>query len=47
MPKLLFLFQGRYLKMEELAEGRDLDFAALPLEQKEELWQEAKGMEQK
>jgi ATP diphosphatase len=40
-------FQGRYLKMEELAEGRNLDFAALPLEQKEELWQEAKGLEQK
>jgi MazG family protein len=38
-------FQGRYLKMEELAAQRGLDFAALPLAQKESLWQEAKRLE--
>ncbi|MFQ6027082.1 MAG: nucleoside triphosphate pyrophosphohydrolase [Dehalococcoidia bacterium] len=40
-------FQSRYLMMEELARQRGLDFVALPLGQKEELWQEAKGLEQK
>jgi tetrapyrrole methylase family protein/MazG family protein len=35
-------FQSRYLSMEALAEERGLDFAALPLNEKEELWQEAK-----
>lgn len=38
-------FEGRYLKMESLAVERGLDFSALPLEQKEELWQEAKRLE--
>jgi tetrapyrrole methylase family protein/MazG family protein len=38
-------FQGRYLKMEELAAQRGLDFAALPLAEKEMLWQEAKRQE--
>ena len=38
-------FQWRYLKMEELAEGRGLDFAGLPLAEKEALWQEAKTLE--
>jgi len=38
-------FQWRYLKMEELAEGRGLDFAGLPLMEKEALWQEAKTLE--
>jgi tetrapyrrole methylase family protein/MazG family protein len=38
-------FQGRYLKMEELAAQRGLDFAAVPLAQKESLWQEAKRLE--
>ena len=37
-------FQGRYLKMEELAQMRGQDFAALPIDGKEELWQEAKGL---
>ena len=35
-------FGKRYLSMECLAAERDLDFNALPLERKEELWQEAK-----
>ena len=37
-------FQRRYTTMEALAAGRGLDFAALPLEEKEQLWQEAKVM---
>ena len=37
-------FGKRYLSMERLAAERDLDFNALPLEQKEELWQEAKRL---
>ena len=35
-------FGSRYRGMEELAAQRGLDFEALPLEQKEELWQEVK-----
>ena len=35
-------FRSRYLGMEELAAQRGLDFEALPLERKEELWQEVK-----
>jgi len=35
-------FRARYLGMEELAEERGLDFEALPLEEKEALWQEVK-----
>ena len=35
-------FQSRYLGMERIAEERGLDFAALPLAGKEELWQESK-----
>ena len=35
-------FRSRYLKMEELAESRGLDFEKLPLDDKEVLWQEAK-----
>ncbi len=35
-------FRSRYLKMEELAEQRGLDFERLPLDDKESLWQEAK-----
>jgi tetrapyrrole methylase family protein/MazG family protein len=35
-------FGKRYLAMEALADLRGLDFPTLPLEQKEELWQEAK-----
>ncbi len=35
-------FGQRYLMMESLANQRGLDFTALPLAQKEELWQEAK-----
>ncbi len=35
-------FRSRYLKMEELAEGRGMDFEQLPLDEKEALWQEAK-----
>ena len=35
-------FRARYLQMEELAEQRGLDFAQLPLDDKEALWQEAK-----
>ena len=37
-------FGRRYLKMESLAAERGMDFAAVPLEQKEELWQEAKRL---
>ena len=35
-------FATRYLGMEALAEERGLNFEALPLEEKEELWQEVK-----
>ncbi len=38
-------FQARYLAMERLAADRGLDFAQLPLDSKEELWQEAKKLE--
>ncbi|MCH8106959.1 MAG: nucleoside triphosphate pyrophosphohydrolase [Chloroflexi bacterium] len=38
-------FATRYKRMEELAAGRGLDFAALPLAEKETFWQEAKKME--
>ena len=38
-------FQHRYVKMEELAASRGLDFAQLPLPEKEALWQEVKGLE--
>ena len=38
-------FERRYLSMEKLADQRGLDFTGLPLEQKEELWQEAKRLE--
>jgi tetrapyrrole methylase family protein/MazG family protein len=37
-------FRARYLKMEELAEQRGLDFEQLPLADKEALWQEAKKL---
>jgi uncharacterized protein YabN with tetrapyrrole methylase and pyrophosphatase domain len=37
-------FQQRYTTMEELARQRGLEFAGLPLEEKEVLWQEAKGL---
>ena len=37
-------FGKRYLSMERLASERGVDFEALPLEQKEELWQEAKRL---
>jgi tetrapyrrole methylase family protein/MazG family protein len=37
-------FGRRYRQMESLAAGRGLDFAAVPLAQKEELWQEAKRL---
>jgi tetrapyrrole methylase family protein/MazG family protein len=37
-------FRTRYLKMEELASSRGQDFKSLPLEEKERLWQEAKGL---
>ena len=37
-------FGKRYLSMESLASERGLDFEALPLDQKEELWQEAKRL---
>ena len=39
-------FRNRYTKMEELATARCLDFVDLPLAHKEELWQEAKAMEE-
>ena len=38
-------FQARYTTMERLAAERGLDFAQLPLDAKEELWQEAKRVE--
>ena len=37
-------FRARYLKMEELAEQRGLDFEQLSLDDKEALWQEAKAI---
>lgn len=37
-------FRRRYLQMESLAEERGLDFAKLPLDDKESLWQEAKKL---
>lgn len=37
-------FQRRYNLMEQLAQERQLDFAGLPLAEKEELWQEAKKL---
>ena len=37
-------FGKRYLSMERLASERGMDFEALPLDQKEELWQEAKRL---
>ena len=37
-------FGKRYLGMEKLAAERDLDFNSLSLDQKEELWQEAKRL---
>jgi ATP diphosphatase len=37
-------FSGRYRGMEDLAAERGLAFEALPLEQKEELWQEVKRL---
>jgi tetrapyrrole methylase family protein/MazG family protein len=37
-------FQQRYTKMEGLARQRGLDFAQLPLEEKEVLWREAKEL---
>ncbi len=38
-------FRGRYMKMEDLAAQRGLDFSQLPLDEKEVLWQEAKALE--
>ena len=38
-------FQRRYTTMERLAAERGFDFAALPLDSKEALWQEAKSLE--
>ncbi len=38
-------FRRRYTTMERLATQRGLDFAGLPLQDKETLWQEAKGIE--
>lgn len=37
-------FRNRYRQMERLAEQRGLDFANLPLDDKESLWQEAKKL---
>ena len=37
-------FRSRYLGMEELAGQRGLDFEALPLDEKEALWQEVKRL---
>ena len=37
-------FQRRYVTMERLAAERCLDFRELPLEKKEDLWQEAKAL---
>ena len=39
-------FATRYRRMEELAAGQGLDFAALSLTDKETFWQEAKRMEE-
>lgn len=39
-------FRKRYIGMEDLAAQRGLDFRQLPLSQKEELWQEAKLLEE-
>ena len=38
-------FHWRYKRMEELAGERGQDFAQLSLDEKEELWQEAKRLE--
>ena len=38
-------FRWRYLKMEELADGRGQDFPQLPMAEKDELWREAKVLE--
>ena len=38
-------FRSRYLGMEELASNKGLDFEALPLGEKEALWQEVKQIE--
>jgi len=38
-------FRWRYLKMEELADGRGQDFPRLPMSEKDELWREAKVLE--
>ena len=38
-------FLRRFARMEELARGRGLDFAALSLDEKDELWNEAKAEE--
>ena len=38
-------FQGRYVTMERLASEQSLDFPRLPLEDKEKLWQQAKGQQ--
>ena len=40
-------FQSRFATMERLAADRGHDFSQLPLAQMEELWQEAKGLEQR
>ena len=37
-------FQKRYTTMESLASERGSDFRRLPLDEKEKLWQEAKGL---
>ena len=37
-------FQGRYTTMVQLASDRGVEFSQLPLDRKEELWQEAKGI---
>ena len=37
-------FKRRYMKMEALATQRGLNFASLPLDEKEKLWQEAKRL---
>ena len=38
-------FRGRYRAMERMARERDRDFTAMPLDDKEALWQEAKRTE--
>ena len=38
-------FKARYADMEEMCRQRGLDFASLPIEEKEKLWQEAKERE--